>query len=227
MVSPFLSRIPRVSLVFFVAFSILVRLTVPLVSQLLTPSASASISVFPGGVLPLHVILGCLFPRFLWVPSREGIYLFWSLCPRIHLFPVRRVGRSLGSNRLLIKSSTRTLFTEASFSLLVLRAIPAVLCLPPVTTFRFVAMCLGRCSSVRTAVLSSHSWSTRGSVTSVTVSTTPVTASVLVPSYPRQIARVLAPLITTLGRRSRDAYQLYIRTPPHVLSSVAPVFAQR
>ena len=96
------------------------RLTVPLVSQLPTPSASASISVFTGGVPPLHVILGCLFPRFLWVPSREGIYLFWSLCPRIHLFPVRHVGRSLGSNRLLIKSSTRTLFTEASLSLLVL-----------------------------------------------------------------------------------------------------------
>ena len=131
MASPFLSRIPRVSLVFFVAFSVLVRLTVPLVSQLPTPSASASISVFPGGVPPLHVILGCLFPRFLWVPSREGIYLFWSLCPRIHLFPVRHVGRSLDSNRLLIKSSTRTLFTEASFSLLVLRAIPAVLCLRP------------------------------------------------------------------------------------------------
>ena len=76
---PFLSRIPRVSLVFFVAFSVLARLTVPLASQLPTHSASASISVFPGGVPPLHVILGCLFPRFLWVPSREGIYLFWSL----------------------------------------------------------------------------------------------------------------------------------------------------
>ena len=34
-------------------------------------------------------------------------------------------------------------------------------------------------------------------------------------------------LIKTLGRWSSNAYQLYIRTPPHVLSSVAAVLAQR
>ena len=141
-------------------------------------------------------------------------------CQTFGVFP-RAAFASSSSHR------PRTLFAEASFSLLVLWAIPSVLCLAFVTTFRFVAMSLGRCSSLRTAVLSSHSWSTRGSVTSVTVSITPVTASVLVPPYPRQIARVPAHLITTLGRRSRNAYQLYIRTPPHVLSSVAPVFAQR
>ena len=122
---------------------------------------------------------------------------------------------------------TRTLFAEASFSFLVLRAIPSFLCLPPVTSFRFVAMSLGHCSSLRTAVFSSHSWSTRGSVTSVTVFITPVTASVLVPPYPRQIARVPAHLLTPLGRRSPNACPLPICTPPHVLSSVAPVFPQR
>ena len=152
---------------------------------------------------------------------------FLSKTPGVSTFPCQTCGllpRAASASSSNHRS--RILFAEASFSLLVLRAIPSVLCLPSIATFRFVAMSLGRCSSLRTAVLSYHSWSTRGSVTSVTVSILPVTASVLVPPYPRQIARVPAHLITTLGRRSRNAYQLYIRTPPHVLSSVATVFAQ-
>ena len=190
---------------------------------LLALQSAFSLAVFHHCML----ILGCLFPRFLWVPSREGIYLLVPLTP-VSTFPCQTCGflpraasASSSSHR------PRTLFAEASFSLLVLRAIPSVLCLPSVTTFRFVAMSLGRCSSLRTAVLSSHSWSPRGSVISVTVSITPVPASVLVPPFPWLIARVPAHLITTLGRRSRNAYQLYIRTPPHVLSSVATVFKPR
>ena len=102
---PFLSRIPRVSLVFVVAFSVLARLTVPLVSQLPTHSANASISVFPGGVPPCMLFwAACSLAFFGFLRARE-----FTCCgpfDPVSTFSLSHVWFApSGSIRLLIKSS--------------------------------------------------------------------------------------------------------------------------
>ena len=118
MVSPFLSRLPRVSIVFFVAFSVLVRLPVPLVSQLPTHFASASISVFPWlcSTIACYFWVACSLAFFGFLRVRE-FTCSGPFDPRIHLSLSDVWFAPSGSIRLLIKSATADPFSQRRHSL--------------------------------------------------------------------------------------------------------------
>ena len=173
------------------------------------------------------LILGCLFPRFLWVPSREGIYLFWSLCPRIHLSLSVVWFAPSGSIRLFVKSSTTDPFRRG----VLLFIGPSGNSLCPVSGLRHylplrgyvpgpLFVSLNGCFLFPFLVNSwlryfSHSLNYSSHSFRIGASISAADCESSNSPYHNSWSPV------------RNAYQLYIRTPPHVLSSVATVFAQR
>jgi hypothetical protein len=190
-----------------------------------SPILSHPRNPFSIGVRSLHVLCR-LFPRFLWVSSVERIYLSWSVCApypfvvRCQTCPLIPLDASASSSNY----QKLTLFSGLCVSQSDHEVTPFARCLLSVATFSFVAKSRGRCLRFRTAIRSHCSW-LRSILSMVDISGNYSSQSFRIGAVLSAVAGVPDHLITILGRWSSYTYQLYFRTPSHVLTSVAAVMA--